>query len=157
MMLSHQQDHDPPQSLLDLPAEVRVQVYKHLFDSAVLSIEPSYPSILHCRYSICSCAFPFHIIVSHWLSLTNTSSDIAAEHLSEAPTRGSSLSVTGNNTPNRELTHQSRSIARHIPIVHPENNHPGCRIVLQAAIGSNPVDVFTSPRASEHCHLVSVP
>ena len=48
--------------LLELPLEIRVEIYQHLFRSARLSIEPTYPSIPHCRFSICSCWFPWHIV-----------------------------------------------------------------------------------------------
>ena len=53
-----------PRSFLELPTEVRIEVYQHLFTSSILSIEPTYPSIPHCRYSICSCSFQWHIVVS---------------------------------------------------------------------------------------------
>jgi hypothetical protein len=48
--------------LLELPMEIRVEIYQHLFKSARLSIEPVHPSVSHCRYSVCSCRFPWHII-----------------------------------------------------------------------------------------------
>ena len=49
-------------SFLDFPAEVRIEVYQHLFSASQLSVEPEYPSVSHCRRSICSCAFPWHIV-----------------------------------------------------------------------------------------------
>lgn len=52
----------PSCHLLDLPLEIRVEIYQHLFRSAQLSIQPTWPSIPHCRFSICSCWFPWHII-----------------------------------------------------------------------------------------------
>ncbi len=52
----------PTCHLLELPLEIRVEIYQHLFKSARLSIEPVYPAIPHCRFSICSCWFPWHIV-----------------------------------------------------------------------------------------------
>ena len=52
----------PKCGLLELPFEIRTEIYRCLFDSARLSIEPVYPSIPHCRYTICSCWFPWHIV-----------------------------------------------------------------------------------------------
>ena len=49
-------------SIFDLPAEVRIEIYQHLFTSSRLSIEPKYPSVPHCRKPICCCAFPWHIV-----------------------------------------------------------------------------------------------
>lgn len=48
---------------LDLPAEVRVDIYRHLFRDAVLALEPAFPALSHCGYSICRCQFP-HAVVS---------------------------------------------------------------------------------------------
>lgn len=48
--------------LLQLPMEIRAAIYDQLFRSAHLSIEPGYPSVPHCRYSICSCWFPWQIV-----------------------------------------------------------------------------------------------
>lgn len=50
--------------LLDLPAEVRVQIYQHLFAGADLSIEPAFPAVSHCGYTICQCHFPRAILVT---------------------------------------------------------------------------------------------
>ena len=49
-------------SLLEVPLEIRVEIYQHLFNSAQLAIEPVYPSVPHCRFSICSCLFPWQIV-----------------------------------------------------------------------------------------------
>jgi hypothetical protein len=50
-------------SLTDLPAEVRVQIYQHLFDGAELSVEPAFPAVSHCNRSFCVCRFP-HALLS---------------------------------------------------------------------------------------------
>jgi hypothetical protein len=42
--------------------EIRAAIFHHLFASARLSIEPGYPSVPHCRFSICSCWFPWQIV-----------------------------------------------------------------------------------------------
>lgn len=49
-------------SLLDLPAEIRIEIYRHLFDAAQLSLEGVDPGTRHCGSPICSCAFPYHIL-----------------------------------------------------------------------------------------------
>lgn len=46
---------------LDFPAEVRIEVYRHLFTSAQLSLEAPHPNT-HCRTSFCCCDFPWHIV-----------------------------------------------------------------------------------------------
>lgn len=53
----------PALGFLDLPAEVRVEVYQHLFCSSELSLEPAFPSVSHCGFSICPCRFP-HALLS---------------------------------------------------------------------------------------------
>ena len=52
----------PSLGFLDLPPEVRVEIYQHLFRSAELSIEPAFPSVSHCGLSICPCRFPCALI-----------------------------------------------------------------------------------------------
>lgn len=51
-----------PLGFLDIPAEVRVDVYQHLFDSSELSLEPAFPSVSHCGVSICPCRFPHALL-----------------------------------------------------------------------------------------------
>ena len=53
---------EPICHLLEIPLEIRVEIYQHLFRSAQLSIQPNWPSIPHCRFSICSCWFPWHVV-----------------------------------------------------------------------------------------------
>jgi hypothetical protein len=48
--------------LLAVPAEVRMEVYRHLFEGAQLSVESVHPTGPPCGLSICSCAFPWHIV-----------------------------------------------------------------------------------------------
>ena len=50
--------------LLDLPTEIRVEIYRHLFDTAHLYLDSglSLPGGPACGASICSCAFPRHIV-----------------------------------------------------------------------------------------------
>jgi hypothetical protein len=43
--------------LLDLPAEVRIEVYSHLFRGSTLSVEPAFPAVSHCGFTICPCQF----------------------------------------------------------------------------------------------------
>jgi hypothetical protein len=52
----------PALGFLDLPAEVRVEVYQHLFHAAELSLEPAFPSVSHCGVSICPCRFPYALL-----------------------------------------------------------------------------------------------
>lgn len=52
----------PALGFLDIPAEVRVEVYQHLFRSAELSLEPAFPSMSHCGFSICPCRFPYALL-----------------------------------------------------------------------------------------------
>jgi hypothetical protein len=49
---------------LDIPAEVRVEIYHHLFADAYLSLEPAFPTVSHCGSSICRCHFPFGLVFS---------------------------------------------------------------------------------------------
>jgi hypothetical protein len=51
-----------PFGFLDLPTEIRIEVYQHLFEAARLSIEAAHVTSQHCGFNICSCAFPWHII-----------------------------------------------------------------------------------------------
>lgn len=46
---------------LDLPAEIRWEIYSHLFDSAKLSCETPHAIWPKCGKSVCSCLFPRHI------------------------------------------------------------------------------------------------
>jgi hypothetical protein len=55
---------------LDLPAEVRIDIYKCLFQASLLSIEPRYQ---HCRKAVCPCAFPWQLV--------NTCQQLRAEAL----------------------------------------------------------------------------
>lgn len=49
--------------ILDLPAEVRVVIYRHLFEAAQLSLGGAgHPNTPHCGFAVCSCAFPWHIL-----------------------------------------------------------------------------------------------
>ena len=64
----------PSLGFLDLPGEVRVEIYRHLFCSAELSIEPAFPSVSHCGVSICPCRFPY--------AITNTCQTVRRESLS---------------------------------------------------------------------------
>lgn len=47
---------------LDLPLEVRLEVYSHLFEAAKLSCDTPHTTWPTCGYSICSCLFPRHIV-----------------------------------------------------------------------------------------------
>ena len=51
-----------PCPLLAIPGEVRLEVYRYLFEGAQLSVEPANPTGSHCGFTICSCAFPWHIL-----------------------------------------------------------------------------------------------
>lgn len=79
----------PSLGFLDIPAEVRVEVYQHLFRSAELSLEPAFPSVSHCGFTICPCRFPYallstcrtlrqealsYLLAATTLQLSNTSS-----------------------------------------------------------------------------------
>jgi hypothetical protein len=55
-------DDQSSSRLLELPMEIRAAIFHHLFASARLSIEPGFPSVPHCRFSICSCWFPWQIV-----------------------------------------------------------------------------------------------
>jgi len=46
---------------LDLPTEIRLQVYSYLFDSAKLACDTPHGGWPSCGYSVCSCLFPRHI------------------------------------------------------------------------------------------------
>lgn len=48
--------------LLDLPTEIRIEIYRHLFAAAQLSLEGGHPDSWHCGSSICLCAFPYHLV-----------------------------------------------------------------------------------------------
>jgi hypothetical protein len=48
--------------ILALPAEVRIEIYRHLFEAAEISIDGSNAKCLQCAVSICSCAFPWRVI-----------------------------------------------------------------------------------------------
>lgn len=48
--------------LLAVPGEIRLEVYRYLFDGAQLSIESAHPTGSPCGFTICSCAFPWHIL-----------------------------------------------------------------------------------------------
>ena len=48
-------------SLLDLPPEIRIQIYTYLFEASRLSCDTPHLSLPHCGYSICTCLFPRHI------------------------------------------------------------------------------------------------
>lgn len=48
--------------LLNLPLEIRIEIYRNLFDAAQLSIDGGRSNSVRCKSSICSCAFPFHIL-----------------------------------------------------------------------------------------------
>ena len=52
----------PLSKLLELPMEIRAEIYWHLFRSSRLSIEAVHPVVSHCGTSICSCWFPWEII-----------------------------------------------------------------------------------------------
>lgn len=51
----------PRCGFLHLPYEIRTEVYSYLFEAAQLSIEAVHATSPHCGYTICSCAFPWHI------------------------------------------------------------------------------------------------
>lgn len=51
-----------PTGLLDLPTEIRIKIYEHLFHGALLSLEGGSPESRHCGSPICSCVFPYHIL-----------------------------------------------------------------------------------------------
>lgn len=55
---------DAPKVLgfLDLPLEVRLEVYSHLFEAAKLSCDTPHTTWPTCGHSICSCLFPHHIV-----------------------------------------------------------------------------------------------
>lgn len=48
--------------LLAVPVEVRMVVYCYLFEEAQLSVESAHPTGSPCGFTICSCAFPWHIL-----------------------------------------------------------------------------------------------
>ncbi|KAK5939419.1 hypothetical protein PMZ80_008723 [Knufia obscura] len=58
---------------LDLPTEIRVEVYSHLFEAAKLSCDTPHSTWPSCGYSVCSCLFPRHI--------TNTCRQLRQESL----------------------------------------------------------------------------
>lgn len=47
---------------LDLPAEIRLAIYSHLFEAAKLSCGTPHVSWPACDFAICSCLFPYHIV-----------------------------------------------------------------------------------------------
>lgn len=51
-----------PCPLLAVPGEVRMEVYRHLFEGAQLSVESIHPIGPPCGFRICSCAFQWHIL-----------------------------------------------------------------------------------------------
>lgn len=48
--------------LLAIPGEVRLGIYQYLFDGAKLCIESCHSSDSPCGRTVCSCAFPWHIL-----------------------------------------------------------------------------------------------
>lgn len=48
--------------LLTLPLEIRVEIYRYLFDSAELRIDNNTTKCLQCASSVCCCAFPCHAL-----------------------------------------------------------------------------------------------
>jgi hypothetical protein len=46
---------------LDLPTEVRLEIYRHLFDSSKLSCQTPHATYPACGYKICTCLFPHEI------------------------------------------------------------------------------------------------
>jgi hypothetical protein len=48
--------------LLALPGEVRLEVYRYLFEGAQLAVESTHPAGSPCGFTICSCFFPWHIL-----------------------------------------------------------------------------------------------
>lgn len=48
-------------SFLDLPVEIRLEVYLHLFEAAKLACDTPHASWPSCGFSICSCLFPRQI------------------------------------------------------------------------------------------------
>jgi len=48
-------------SFLDLPLEIRSEVYSHLFDSAKLSCDTPHATWPTCGFAICSCSFPHQL------------------------------------------------------------------------------------------------
>jgi len=51
-----------PCHLLNLPSEIRIEIYRNLFDAAELSLDGGHPESIHCGSSICSCSFPWRIL-----------------------------------------------------------------------------------------------
>ena len=54
--------YQEPCPFLALPGEVRLEIYRHLFEGAQLSVESAHPAGQPCGFTICSCAFPWHIL-----------------------------------------------------------------------------------------------
>lgn len=46
---------------LDLPTEVRLEIYQYLFDASKLSCQTPHPTYPACGYKICTCLFPHQI------------------------------------------------------------------------------------------------
>jgi hypothetical protein len=48
--------------LLTLPGEIRLEVYRYLFEGAQLTLESAHPAGVPCGFTICSCLFPWHVL-----------------------------------------------------------------------------------------------
>jgi hypothetical protein len=62
MMAKATVDVDARCHLLSLPAEIRAEIYEHLFKHSQLSIETSLMGSRCCSAPICSCAFPYQLL-----------------------------------------------------------------------------------------------
>lgn len=84
-----------PLGFLDLSAEIRIEVYRHLFRGAELSLEAPFPSVSHCGVSICTCRFPYAVVntcralryeaISYLLACTTLQLSTTSEKLALLP------------------------------------------------------------------------
>lgn len=48
-------------SFLDLPTEIRLEIYQHLFDSSKLSCQTPHATYPACGFKVCTCLFPHQV------------------------------------------------------------------------------------------------